>query len=461
MNRIILGVDVGSTKICSIIADVRGSDVQIIGTGACKTQGVKKGAIVNIEQAGSAIRKSIHEAKLMAGVDVSKAIVSLSGAHTKSINVSGSANVMDREVNIDTINAALSFAVHNAGIPKDYSIVHVLPHHFRLNDKEHVEDPIGMTGSRLEVDTHIVTVQTASLENLKKAIRLAGVEIENIVLSSYAASIAVLHEDEKDLGVACIDMGAQTCELMIYDGNSMCYNDFLGVGSNHISSDMARFLNTPLKVAEEIKIKFGNLLPSAEEQNRMLEIPRIGNNEETIDVPLRDIYCVMGDRVKETLRILSDSIGTSGLKKQITGVVLTGGMANLKGMREFASAAFSPLSVRLARPTEIDGLFDNLKDSSSSVVVGLILYGAGNFTNYEKDSQNNIRSRHNALNMVESNYETQTQTMQTSSDFQIDLRDLDQPSADIPENQVGNASDSRDEKPSFLQRFKAWSRDLF
>ena len=197
------------------------------------------------------------------------------------------------------------------------------------------------------------------------------------------------------------------------------------------------------------------------EQGRVLEIPRIGNNEETIDVPLRDIYCVMGDRVKETLRILSDSIGTSGLKKQITGVVLTGGMANLKGMREFASAAFSPLSVRLARPTEIDGLFDNLKDSSSSVVVGLILYGAGNFTNYEKDSQNNIRSRHNALNMVESDYETQTQTMQTDSNFQIDLRDLDQPNADGLENQAGNASSSQDEKPSFLQRIKAWSKDLF
>ncbi len=458
MNKIILGVDVGSTKICSIIAEVRDSVVQIIGTGSCKSQGIKKGAIVNIEQAGRSIRSSIDDAKLMAGVSVKKAIISLSGAHTRSFNVNGSANIINREVTLDTINSALNIAAHNAGIPKDHEVIHVLPHHFKLDDKEYVEDPIGMTGTRLEVEAHIVTVQSASLENLKKSILLAGVDIENIVLSSYAASISVLHDDEKELGVACIDMGAHTCELMIYDGNSMRYNDFLGVGSNHISNDVARFLNTPLKIAEEIKIKFGNLLPTQEEQSCNVVIPRIGNNEEKTEVPLREIYNVMGDRVKETLRILSDSIAASGLKRHVSGVVLTGGMANLKGMREFASAAFSPLSVRLARPIEIDGLFDDLKDSSSSVVVGLILYGAGKFTNYEKDSQNNIRSKHNALNMIESNYENQDEK-QIQDDFQIDLTDLGD--AEIPNNQVKRMQNENNNKPSIMQKIKDWTKTIF
>ena len=429
MSKIVLGVDIGSTKISSIIAEVRDSSVQVIGTGSCKSQGIKKGAIVNIEQASRAIRSSIEDAKRMAGVNVNKAIISLSGAHTRSFNSSGIANVVNREVNLDVINSALGIATHNAGIQKDYEIIHVLPYRFKLDDQDYVEDPIGMTGTSLKVDAHIVTAQRASLENLKKSVMTAGVEIENIVLSSYAASISVLHDDEKELGVACIDMGANTCELMIYDGNSMRYNDFLGVGSNHISNDIARVLNTPIKIAEEIKVKYGNLLPSDSDKSNVLQIPKMGNSNvsDLIDVELNLIYSVIGSRVAETLQILVRSIEASGLKNHISGIVLTGGMANLQGMREFASAIFNPLSVRIARPVEIGGLFDDLRDSSNAVVIGLILYGAGKFTNYEKDSENVIRSKHDVLNMLESSEPTH----QASDDFKIDLTDLSRDSGNM------------------------------
>ena len=180
MSKIVLGVDIGSTKISSIIAEVRDSSVQVIGTGSCKSQGIKKGAIVNIEQASRAIRSSIEDAKRMAGVNVNKAIISLSGAHTRSFNSSGIANVVNREVNLDVINSALGIATHNAGIQKDYEIIHVLPYRFKLDDQDYVEDPIGMTGTSLKVDAHIVTAQRASLENLKKSVMTAGVEIETL-----------------------------------------------------------------------------------------------------------------------------------------------------------------------------------------------------------------------------------------------------------------------------------------
>ncbi|RDU67146.1 cell division protein FtsA [Helicobacter didelphidarum] len=460
MSRIILGVDIGSTKICSIIAEVRDSTVQIIGTGSRKAQGIKKGAIVNIEQASKAIHTSVEDAKRMAGVNPLKAIISLSGAHTKSFNSSGISNVVKREVNLSVINTALELAKHNAGIPKDYETIHILPYRFKLDDQDYVEDPIGMTGTSLKVEAHIVTVQKASLENLKKSVMLAGVEIENIVLSSYAASIAVLHDDEKELGVVCIDMGANTCELMIYDGNSMRYNDFLGVGSNHISNDIARVLNTPLKIAEEIKIKYGNLLPTESDKANILEVPKIGNSNpnDLVEAPLGLIYSVVGSRVAETLQILARSIEASGLRSHVSGVVLTGGMANLEGMREFAGAVFSPLSVRLARPIEIGGLFDSLKDSSSAVVIGLILYGAGKFTNYEKDSENNIRSKHNALNMIESHDITSKQNTLEDDFQQIDLTDLEEGESS---NQERNKNDNVNDERRTLDKLKNWVTNLF
>ena len=457
MSRIILGVDIGSTKICSIIAEVGDNAVQIIGTGSHKAQGIKKGAIVNIEQASKAIRTSVEDAKRMAGVSPTKAIISLSGAHTKSTNASGISNVVGKEVSLNVINNALEFAKSSADIPMDYTAIHILPYRFKLDDQDYVEDPIGMMGSSLKVEAHIVTVQRASLENLRRAVTLAGIEIENIVLASYAASIAVLHDDEKELGVACIDMGASTCELMIYDGNSMRYNDFLGVGSNHISNDIARVLNTPLKIAEEIKTKYGNLLPSESDKQNTLEIPKIGNSNpnDLVEAPMNLIYQVIGARVQETLQILSGSIDASGLKNNISGVVLTGGMANLRGMREFASAMFSPLSVRLARPLEIGGLFDSLKDASSSVVVGLILYGAGKFTNYEKDSEGNIMSKHNALNMVESNRQDSNEDNEDKSFFEPDLGDL----GHDDDNNQGKVEN--EEKKGVLKRLKDWAKDLF
>ncbi|RDU72294.1 cell division protein FtsA [Helicobacter aurati] len=402
MSKIILAVDIGSSKICSVVAELKDSTMQIIGTGYSKSKGIKKGVITNIDLASRAIRESVEDARRITGVPLPGAIISLSGAHTKSYNAKGIVNVVEKEVNLDSINMVLDNAVHGANIPRDYEVVHVLPYCFKLDEQDNdIEDPIGMTGRSLQVDAHIVTVQKASLDNLKKSIILAGVKIENIVLASYAASISALNEDEKQLGIACIDMGANTCELMIYKGNSMRYNDFLGVGSNHISNDIARILSTPIEIAEAIKKEYGNL--TLNEQGS-IEIPKIGNTGEKTEVGLDLVHNIVCARVYETLAILERLIKASGLSDKINGIVLTGGMVNLKEMRDFAADVFKPLSVRLAQPAEVGGLFATLKDPSSAVAVGLLLYGAGYFTNYEKDSQNVIRSKYENVSMLQSDY---------------------------------------------------------
>lgn len=389
MAQTVLGIDIGSSKICAVIADVRDGVPHIIGMGKHRSQGVKKGLVVNIDLASKAIRAAITDAKRMAGAEsLNKAIVSISGAYTKSVESSGVYNVAANEIGIKEIGQALVNAVYNAAIPLEFEVIQVLPYKFVL-DQDIVEDPMGMTGRRLEVYVHIVTAQHSSLENLRKTIHLAGVEIQNIVLSSYAASITVLSDDEKELGVACIDIGGSTCEIMIHDGNAMRYNNFLGVGSHHITSDLAMALNTKIPAAEEVKIAYGNLCSSESEQR--IEVPSVGVDDAVHFVMLNEAQNVIKMRVVETFGVLARYIEQSGLKDRLgAGVVLTGGMMNMQGIRELAKAFFQDMPTRISKPIEMPGLFDELRDPAFSAVLGLIWYGSGKHTNYERDSMSKI-----------------------------------------------------------------------
>ncbi len=392
MNKTILGIDIGTTKICAIIAEVKEGEPHIIGTGITKSQGLKKGAVTNIEQASRAIKAALNDAKRVAGTNISKAIVSISGAYTRSLNSNGIVNIPNNEIGIKEINRAMQTAIYNANILNEYEVLHVLPYNFKVDDQDFIEDPLGMNGSRLEVSAHIVTAQKSSLNNLKKAIKAAGVEIENIILSSYASAIAVLNNDEKELGVVCIDMGGSTCELMVHTGNSMRYNDFLGVGSNHITNDLSMALHTPLSAAEKVKTEYGSLVRSDDNGGDMIELPVIGDDSSTHQVALDIVQNVIYARAEETLMILAKSLEKSELKDLIgAGIVLTGGMTKLEGLRELASAIFDNIPARIAKPKDMDGLFENLKDPSYATAIGLILYGAGYFTNYEIDSEKKVR----------------------------------------------------------------------
>ena len=388
MSDTILAIDIGSTKICAIIAEIKDSDVTIQGHGISKSQGVKKGAITNIELASKSIKKAISDAKRIAGSNISSAIVSISNAYAKSLNSTGIVNIPHKDISIKEINRVMQTALYNANVPTEYDIIHVLPYNFRVDDQDFIEDPFGMNASRMEVDVNIIMTQKSNLSNLKKAVRSAGVEIDGIVLSGYASAIATMDEDEKELGVAVIDLGGQTSNLVIHTGNSIRYNDFLGVGSNHITNDLSMALHTPLQIAENVKVRHGSLIESS---NEIIELPIIGDEESRNGVSLEVVHSVIFSRVEEALMILSKSLEKSALKEQIgAGIILTGGMTKLKGMRELAQAIFTGMPVRVGYPDNVNGLFDELKDPAFSTVVGLLLYKAGGHTQYEINFQQEL-----------------------------------------------------------------------
>ncbi|GAA7561703.1 cell division protein FtsA [Helicobacter pylori] len=419
-KEIVIGVDIGSRKICAIVAEFKEGVLRIIGTAhqdskEITSKAIKRGRINSLSYASSTIKEVINNAKKMAGLNAdgdknnpmphfgeyhpkTKAIVSFSGAYTESIrDVTGVASTKDNVVTIDEISRAINNACAKAGLDNDKHILHALPYRFTL-DKQEVNDPLGMSGTRLEVFIHIIYTEKNNIENLEKIMIQSGVEIENIVINSYAASIATLSNDERELGVACVDMGGETCNLTIYSGNSIRYNKYLPVGSHHLSTDLSHMLNTPFPYAEEVKIKYGDLsFESGEETpSQNVQIPTTGSDgNESHIVPLSKIQTIMRERALETFEIIHRSIQDSGLEEHLGGgVVLTGGMALMKGIKELAKAHFTNYPVRLAAPMEkynIMGMFEDLKDPRFSVVVGLILYKAGGHTNYERDSKGIIR----------------------------------------------------------------------
>ena len=389
MSKTILAIDIGSTKVCAVIAEVdQENKITVTGQGIARSQGVKKGVITNIELAAKSIRKALTDARRIAGNNISVATISISNAYARSLNSTGVVNIPHKDVSVKEIKRVMDTALYNANIPNEYEVIHVLPYNFKVDDQDFIEDPYGMNASRLEADVNIIMTQKSALSNLKKAVRSAGLEIEGIVLNSYASAIAVMGEDERELGVAVIDMGGQTSNLIVHIGNSVRYNDFLAVGSNHITNDLSMALHTPLQVAEKVKIRHGNLLESSGET---IELPVIGDEENRNTISLEIVHSVILARVEEALMILAKSLDKSALREQVgAGIVLTGGMTKLKGMRELAQAIFQGMPVRIGTPKELEGMFEDLKDPIFSTVVGLLLYQAGGHTPYEIDYSKNL-----------------------------------------------------------------------
>ncbi len=451
MSRNVLAIDIGSTKICAVIAKIDDNNsIAITGAGIAKAQGLKRGSITNIELASRSIKTAVEDAKRVSGCDVTSAIVSISSAYTKSLNSNGIVNIQTKEVSLKEIERVMHTSLYNANIPSEYEVLHALPYNFKLDDQDFIEDPLGMNASRLEVETHIITTQKSNLNNLKKAVNGAGIEVDNILLNSYASSIAILNEDEKELGVAVIDMGGNTSNIAIHSGNSIRYNEFLGVGSNHVTSDLSMALHTPLSVADNVKLTYGSLLTPS---NDLIELPVIGDEGSTHEVSLDVVHNVIFARVEETLMILSQFIDKSGLKDQMgAGVVLTGGFSKMEGIRDLAVATFGSMPVRLAKPIEMDGLFDNLRDPEYSSVIGLIMYSATSYTPYEIDV--NKRVRH--VNEIEAS--------KTTVKFNDSLDIPVAPSLEEPEDTMISLDAKKEKKSdeaSSFSKFWNWATQLF
>ena len=459
MNETILAIDIGSTKVSAVIANVN-HKVQILGHGVSASQGIKKGTISNIELASKSIKSAVSDAKRVSGTNVSNAIVTISNAYAKSINSSGIVNLPNNEITIKEINRVMQTALYNAKIPDEYEVIHVLPYNFTVDEQEFVEDPFGMNATRLEVNVNIILTQKSSLSNLKKAVRSAGIEIDSIVLSGYASAISSMTDEEKNLGAAVIDMGGQTCNLVIHVGNSIRYNDFLGVGSNHITNDLSMALHTPLQVAESIKINYVDML---EISNETIEVPIIGDEENTKEVSLEMVYNVVFARVEEALMILAKSIEKSNLLDQIgSGIILTGGMTKLKGIRELAQSVFNGLAVRLAQPHNIDGLFDELKDPAYSAVIGLLLYKAGHHTPYEIDcNQQLLHTKEEYKENLSDIKLSDSNEKQTSNKLEIELAQSANHATNKEEIVFDDLPTLESEKGGFVKKISNWAKQLF
>ena len=383
MSTLILAIDIGSTKVCAVIGRKQDDGrVEISGHGVAKSQGIKKGAITNIKLASKSIKKAVEDARRVSGLNITTATISISGAYTKSINSTGVVNIPNNEISINEINRVMQTALYNANIPNEFEVLHVLPFKFKIDDQDFIEDPYGMNASRMEVDTHIIMTAKSSLENLKKAVNGAGIEIGKVVLSGYASAIAVINQDDKERGIAVIDLGGQTSNLVIHVGNAIQYNYFLPVGSNNITNDLSIALHTPLDVAEELKITRGSLLNTAYSEN--IELPIIGDDHNLNVVSMDIIYNIIYSRIEETLTLLADAIGSSGLKNQIgAGIILTGGMTLIEGTRELAQAIMPNIPIRLGQPRYISKMSKELLSPEYSTAIGLLLYEAGYNTEYE------------------------------------------------------------------------------
>lgn len=390
----IIGIDLGSTQTCVIIAQKDENNLRIVGSGKTKTSGIKKGVISDISLAAKSIQSAVQSAQMTSGVQhFDRVVVSISGAYASSADSMGFVNI-DNEINISTIHRAIITAKHGASIANDANIIHMLPYNFTVDNISNIEDPLGMSGKRLVVKTHIVTSQESYIKNLTKAVELAGLRVDNLVLSGYASAIACLDESERELGAVVIDMGGAICDVVIHLGNSIRYNEFLPVGSSHITRDLASALSSPIHEAERIKLDYANL---SQDPNALIKVLCIGDEKKTNDFRIEIISKVIYARAHETLMLLAGMISENEIvREKGAGIVLTGGMTKLAGMEELASVVFdSKNSVRLAtaRKDLIDGFDELFNDPENTCAIGLCLYGAGYFTPYEFDSNQRLRYR--------------------------------------------------------------------
>lgn len=389
MSTRILGIDIGSTKICAVMSESNYGKTKIIGLANVRANGVKKGVITNIEQASKSIRQAVLEVERVAGARHDSVVVSISGKDAINIESSGIINLPQGEITIKDIERALATAEHNAKIQYDYEKIHTLPYKFKVGEQDNIEDPLGMHADRLEVFVYIIAVHKSALSNLKTSINLAGIKPDNIVLSGYASSISTLNSDEKELGVALVDMGGATCDMVIHAGNSIRYNEFLGAGSVNVTMDLSSVLHTPIYKAEEIKMSYKSLKTSA---NELIVVPELGNENCTRETSIELVSDVINARVCEILGLLAEMLSSSQLKDLVgAGVVLTGGMAKLNGIRELSAAIFKDMPVRIAVPRGFDGFSDMVNDPANSCAIGLCMYGGGSFTPYEIDSEQKLR----------------------------------------------------------------------
>ncbi|MFV0563876.1 cell division protein FtsA [Malaciobacter mytili] len=394
-SKTLLAIDIGSSSITAVIAKNNlDGKINILGTGTSKSEGINKGSITNIEVASKAIKNAVNIARGSTAEVIDSSVVSISGAYTKGLRSLGSVNVPNGLITETEINQVMQMALYNATIIPEYEVVHVLPIFFKVDDSKDVENPLNMNGSRLEVSVYIVTAKRTALTNIKSALKSAGIELTNFVLDGYASAISLLDEQQNKFGSTVINIGGTTTEFVSYKGSAIIFNGFIPVGSNHITNDLSVMLHTPPNAAEMLKVKYGNLLKINENDDlaiKKVKIPRIGDEQNTSEVSLEHIQTIIHARVEEILVLIRNKLKQSGIQENIgAGIVITGGMSQLLGIKELAMKVFENTPVKISNPINIKNGYMNFDDPTMSTIVGLLFYSLNDNRTYELDSNKNL-----------------------------------------------------------------------
>ncbi len=375
-DNLIVGLDIGTTKICCIVGHMAEDGLEVVGIGTSPSRGMRKGVVINIESTVAAIRKAIREAELMAGCEIKSVFTGIAGGHIRGMNSQGVIAIKNREVTSDDLQRVID-AAKAIAIPMDREVLHILPQEFIIDDQDGIREPLGMSGVRLEAKVHIVTGAVASAQNIIKSCNRAGVDVADIVLEQLASSEAVLSADEKELGVALVDIGGGTADIAIYSAGAIKYTSVLSIGGDHLTNDIAVGLRTPMAEAEKIKQAYGCCLTSMVGKDETIEVPSVGGREPRI-LSRQLLAEILEPRVEEMFSLINREIIKSGYDELIaSGVVITGGTAILPGMPELAEQIFN-LPVRRGTPVDIGGLADVVNSPIYASGVGLVKYGSMN-----------------------------------------------------------------------------------
>jgi len=396
-TRVVVGLDIGTTKVCTVIAKIgESNDLEIMGVGIAPSKGLRKGVVINIDSTAASIAASIEKAEIQAGYEVKGVYIGISGGHVEGINSKGVIAVSDKNKEITetdvrrVIDAATAIV-----IPVDREVVHIIPQEFIVDDQDGIKDPVGMSGIRLEAIVNIITAAATSVNNIVKSVNKAGFEALDIVLEPLASAQAILTEEEKELGVVLIDIGGGTSDYVMYEEGSSRQTGILSIGGNHITNDIAFGLKTPIISAEEIKKRYGASIAEYIDDNDEIEVPGLGGRMPVIE-KRKKLVEIIEPRIEEILSLVNQEIIKTGKKDYMAaGVVLTGGVALTPYIVELAGNVFN-LPVRIGRPLGIKGLRDVVDSPVYSTAVGLALYAQDNLpklgpTN-SRDEDKNFKS---------------------------------------------------------------------
>ena len=396
-ENMIVALDIGTSKVVAIVGAVGANgDLEIVGTGMHESSGLKKGVVVNIEATVTSIQRAVEEAELMAGCSIHSVYAGIAGSHIRSLNSHGIVAIRDREVQSLDVDRVID-AARAVAIPADQEILHVLPQEYIIDEQEGVHEPIGMSGVRLEAKVHLVTCAANAAQNIKKCIRRCGLEVDEVVLEQLASSHAVLTEDEKQLGVALVDIGGGTTDIAIFTEGAIRHTGVIPIAGDQVTNDIAMALRTPTPHAEELKIKYACALAKLARPEETVKVPSVGDREAR-DMSRQLLAEVVEPRYDELFTLVQAELRRSGFEELLAaGVVLTGGTSKMEGVTELAEEIFH-LPVRIGAPVNVKGLSDIVNNPIYSTGVGLLHFGVDQqrkegFDDNDKGSANNALKR--------------------------------------------------------------------